>query len=133
MDENLPNTKEQMIARADMAIKKVAGEFSDNLNQRVSEMDAAILKNDKDQVVKMAYELETEAATFGWPRVTRLCKWLRKVFDSDYDSKPDPELVLKTLNILKTMVNDTANKDEERDQLLFKELYPDLKKVISDI
>ena len=81
----------------------------------------------------MAYELETEAATFGWPRVTRLCKWLRKVFHGDYDSKPEPELVLKTLNVLKIMVSDTANKDEERDQQLFKELYPELAKTISDI
>ena len=132
MDENLTNTKDQMIARADLAVKKVAGEFSDNLNQRVGELEAAILRNDKDQAVKMAYELETEAATFGWPRVTRLCKWLRKVFYGDYDSKPEPELVLKTLNILKIMVRDTVNKDEERDQLLFKELYPELTKVIVD-
>ncbi|MBT5185373.1 MAG: hypothetical protein HOH19_10595 [Kordiimonadaceae bacterium] len=122
-----------MITRAEEAVEKAAIEFTANLIQRVSNLEKSIHNNDRENVIKMAYELETEAATFGWPRVTRLSKWLRKVFSGDFDRKPEAELVLSTLNALKLMVSDPENQNEERDLQLFKELYPDLSKVISDI
>ena len=81
----------------------------------------------------MAYNLETEASTFGWPRVTRICKWLRKVFSGDYDQKPEAEDVLKVLSALKLIVSDPENPYEKRDEDLFRELFPMMSKVISDI
>jgi len=133
MDENLKKEQEAMIARANSAVDKVGVEFSGELGDRVIDLEKAIHRNNRDEVVSLAYNLESEAATFGWPRVTRLCKWLRKIFSGDYDEKPQAEVVLEVLNALKLMVSDPENPDEERDMELFKKLYPSLEKAVHDI
>lgn len=133
MDENQKVNKAEMLARADQAINKVAVEFTDSLKDRVRELEKSLLQNDLKKVVVMAYNLETEAATFGWPRVTRLCKWLRKIFSGDYDHKPKAEDVMKVLGALKLMVSDPENPNDKRDEDLFRELYPMMSHVISDI
>lgn len=133
MDENLKKERDAMIARANSAVDKVGVEFVGELGDRVRGLEKAIHQNNRDGVVSMAYNLESEAATFGWPRVTRLCKWLRQIFSGDYDEKPQAEDVLKVLNALKLMVSDPDNPDEDRDMELFKELYPMLTKAVSDI
>ena len=84
-------------------------------------------------MLSIAYNLECEAATFGWPRVTRICKWLRKIFSGDYDKKPEAEDIFMTLNTLKLMVSDNVNSNEKRDMELFKGLYPMLKTFVHDI
>jgi hypothetical protein len=133
MSEDQKKSQEEMIARAEAVVKKAAKEYSANLSQRISDLEKAIHTNDRENVIKISYELETEAATFGWPRVTRLSKWLRRIFSGDFDNKPEPELVLNTLNAMKLMVSDPDNQNEERDMQLFKELYPALAEAISDI
>jgi ribosomal protein S18 acetylase RimI-like enzyme len=133
MSDEQQKTKDEMIAKANQAVKKVAHEFVGGLNQRVEDLEKAILTNDRNAAVEMAYNLETEAATFGWPRVTRICKWLRKIFSGDYDQKPDAEDALKTLNALKLMVADPGNPDEVRDEELFRKIYPAMQKVVTDI
>ncbi len=125
--------KKEMLARANMAVGGVAKEFVGNLNDRVVALEKAIRQNDRAGVIEKAYNLETEAATFGWPRVTRICKWLRKVFAGDVDQMPSAEDILKTLNALKLMVCDPGNPDPARDEALFRELYPVLKKAVNDI
>lgn len=122
-----------MIARANSAVDKVGVEFVGELSDRIRALEQAIHQNNRDNVVSIAYNLESEAATFGWPRVTRLCKWLRQIFSGDYDKKPRAEDVLEVLNALKLMVSDPKKPDEERDMELFKGLYPTLVKSISDI
>lgn len=133
MDENHKLDKAEMLAVADQAVKKVAVEFTENLNERVRDLEKTLLKGDIKAVVKLAYNLETEASMFGWPRVTRICKWLRKIFSGDYDQKPKAEDVMKVIGALKLMVSDPENPNEKRDEDLFRELYPMLSNVISDI
>ena len=131
---NLSNTeKEQLILRANEAVDKVAAEFIGSLKERIGDLEKAIHQNQRELVINYSYNLETEAATFGWPRVTRICKWLRKVFSGAYDQKPDAEAILKVINALKLMVADPENPNEERDIALFKELYPEMIKSVSDI
>lgn len=125
--------KAAMLALASQAINKVAVEFTENLNERVRDMEKALHRNDLKKVVAMAYNLETEASTFGWPRVTRLCKWLRKIFSGDYDNKPKAEDVMKVLGALKLMASDPETPNDQRDEDLFRELYPMMSHVISDI
>ena len=122
-----------MIDRANAALESVAIEFTETLKVRIHDLELAIHQNKRDEIVAIAYNLESEAATFGWPRVTRICKWLRMIFSGDYDEKPQAEEVLKVLNALKLMVSDPKNPDEQRDIELFKEIYPYLKRVVSDI
>lgn len=133
MNDKIDQEKQEMLARANLAVKSVAKEFKITLKERISELESAIKQNDLKLIVKMSYDLETEAATFGWPRVTRICKWLRQVFSGDYDQKPEAEDILKAINALKLMVSDPDNRNEDRDMELFKELYPNLKRVVSDI
>ena len=133
MDEELKKQRDAMLTRASSAVGEFAEEFVSGLSQRVDELGKAIQNNERETAVEIAYNLESEAATFGWPRVTRICKWLRKVLSGEYDHKPEPEDVLQALTTLKLMVSDTENPDEARDVKLFKELYPSLKKVITDI
>jgi hypothetical protein len=90
-----------MLAPTDQAVKKAGAEFSETLKERVRDLEKAIQRGDLKKVVEMAYNLETEASTFGWPCVTPICKWLRKVFSGDYDHKPEAEDVLKVLSALK--------------------------------
>lgn len=125
--------KTKMIARANAALESVAVEFTESLNARVHDLEQAIIQNKRDQIVAIAYNLESEASTFGWPRVTRICKWFRMIFSGDYDEKPKAEEVLKVLNALKSMVSDPQSPDEQRDIELFKEIYPYLQRVVSDI
>ena len=101
MDEKQKMDKAAMPARADQAVKKAGAEFSETLKERVRDLEKAIQRVDLKKVFEMAYNLETEASTFGWPCVTRICKWLRKVFSGDYDHKPEAEDVLKVLSALK--------------------------------
>jgi hypothetical protein len=133
MDEEQKQKKADLINLADQAVKKVAVEFTENLKSRVHDIEMALHRNELQKVVELSYNLESEAATFGWPRITRVCKWLRKFFSGDYDKKPQAEDVLKTLNALKLMVSDPNNPDEERDEDLFRELYPVLSEAVSDI
>lgn len=133
MDEQLKQQKEDMLAKANKAVQDASHEFADGLTQRVRDLEKAVHHNDRDKILQIAYNLETEAATFGWPRVTRICKWLRKVFSGDVDQIPEAEDVLKTLNALKLMVSDTENSDEGRDEKLFRELYPAMKNAVNDI
>ncbi len=133
MDDDSKITKDELISRANAALKKIVPEFVGNLKERVSKLETAIHKNEREEAMSIAYDLECEAATFGWPRVTRICKWIRKILNGDYDNKPSAEDVLKTLNALKLMVCDPENPNEDRDMALFKELYPILQKSISDI
>ncbi|MDG1997056.1 MAG: hypothetical protein P8J14_11215 [Emcibacteraceae bacterium] len=132
MVDELNKDKAAAIALAEQAVEKMADEFAGSLRSRVSDMEKALHKHDLEIVVKLAYDLETEASTFGWPRVTRICKWLRKFFSGDYDQKPEAEDVLKVIYALKLMVSDPDNPDEKRDEDLFRELYPVMSKVISD-
>ncbi|MBT6329063.1 MAG: hypothetical protein HOJ34_04700, partial [Kordiimonadaceae bacterium] len=88
MDKNTKKSHTEMMARAENAVKKAAMEFSGNLTDRVHDLEQAIIQNSPQDIIRMAYELESEAATFGWPRVTRICKWLRKVFSGEFDNKP---------------------------------------------
>lgn len=101
MDGKQKMDKAAMLARADQAVKKAGAEFSETLKEHVRDLEKAIQRGDLKKVVEMAYNLETEASTFGWPCVTRICKWLRKVFSGDYDHKPEAEDVLKVLSALK--------------------------------
>ena len=130
MDDSL---KQEMIDRADVAVKNASAEYTATLKQRVLDLEKAIHQNNKESAIELAYNLETEAATFGWPRVTRISKWLRKVFSGEFDQKPAAETILKSLNVLKVMVSDVENPDEQRDSELFEELSPLLKSAISDI
>ncbi|MDG1857663.1 MAG: hypothetical protein P8I94_01085 [Emcibacteraceae bacterium] len=132
MVDNSQKDKAAAIALANHAVKKLAMEFSLTLKTRVSDLEKALHKNELEKVVELSYNLETEASTFGWPRVTRICKWLRKVFLGDYDQKPDAKDVLHVLNSLKLMVSDPENRNEQRDEDLFRELYPIMAKVVSD-
>ena len=122
-----------MMARAENAVKKAAMEFSGNLTDRVHDLEQAIIQNSPQDIIRMAYELESEAATFGWPRVTRICKWLRKVFSGEFDNKPKAEEILKAIKSLKIMVSDPKKPDEDRDIELIRELYPILSRVVTDI
>ncbi len=133
MSDEQQKIKDEMIAKANRAVNEVAQEFIGGLNQRVTDLEKAIVANDRNTVLELAYNLETEAATFGWPRVTRICKWLRRIFSGDFDQKPDAEDVLETLNGLKLMVADTDNPDEVRDEELFGKLYPAMQKAVTDI
>jgi len=133
MDEELEKQRDAMLTKANTAVDKVADEFIGGLKQRVGELGKAIQGNDRENAVEIAYNLESEAAMFGWPRVTRICKWLRKVLSGEYDQKPEAEDVLEALTTLKLMVSDPERPDEPRDVELFKKLYPSLQKVISDI
>jgi len=133
MNEDTKKDKDSLICAANEAIEKLTREFIVTLKQRVGKLEASIIDNDQKRAVTIAYDLESEAAVFGWPCVTRLCKWLRKVFKGNYDQKPSAEDVLKVLNALKLMVVDPDNPNEDRDMALVKELYPLLKKTISDI
>ena len=133
MDEQSKKEKDEMIARANLAVDKAAGEFVTGLKGRIDDLEGAIHKNNKEDVLSIAYNLECEAAIFGWPRVTRICKWLRKIFSGDYDKKPEAEDVLKALNTLKLMVPDHAHFNEKRDIELFKDLCPMLKIFVHDI
>ena len=113
MDEKQKMDKAAMLAPTDQAVKKAGAEFSETLKERVRDLERAIQRGDLKKVVEMAYNLETEASTFGqpcvtpickcfgWPCVTPICKWLRKVFSGDYDHKPEAEDVLKVLSALK--------------------------------
>ena len=132
MDENQKKDKATMLARANQAVDKVAAEFTENLSDRVQDLEKALHQNDHKKVVAMAYNLETEASTFGWPRVTRLCKWLRKVFSGDYHHKPKAEDVLSVFSALKLMVSDAKTPNDKRDEDLFRELFPIMNKAISD-
>ncbi len=133
MDDEQQKIKEEMLAKANIVVQKVAHEFSGELTQRVAELEKAIHNNDRSSVLEKAYNLETEAATFGWPRVTRICKWLRKIFSGDFDQAPEAEEVLKVINALKLMVKDPENRDEARDQELFRKLYPSMQRAVSNI
>ncbi len=133
MDEDQKKQRDEMIARANVAVQGAAIEFVSTLNKRVSDLEKVIIQNDREMAAEMAYNIETEASTFGWPRVTRICKWLRKVFSGEFDQKPEAEVVLKALNALKLMVADPDHPNEQRDSDLFQELYPDLKNIVSDI
>lgn len=133
MNKNADMEKAAMIVRANHAVKKIADEFRGELRGRISDLEKALHQNDLKRVVELAYNLEGEAATFGWPRVTRLCKWLRKIFSGDYDNKPQAEDILKVINSLKLMVSDPENPNDKRDEDLFRELYPMLSEAISDI
>ena len=133
MDYKQKMDKAAMLALADQAIKKAGAEFSETLKERVRDLEKALQQGDLKKVVEMAYNLETEASTFGWPHVTRICKWLRKVFSGDYDQKPEAEDVLKVLSALKLIVSDPENPNQKRDEDLFRELFPMMSKVISDI
>lgn len=133
MDEKLKRDKGDMIARANDAINDVAIEFIESLHERIAELDRAIYSNNRTQVIDLSYNLESEAAIFGFPRITRICKWLRKVFTGEFDQKPEAEDVLKVINALKLMVADPRNPNEERDAALFRELYPVLARVVSDV
>lgn len=133
MVDEIKKEKAAMIALANHVVKKMGKEFTENLQARVFDVEKALHKNELEKVVELSYNLETEAATFGWPRVTRICEWLRKVFSGDYDQKPKAEEVLSVLNSLKVMVKDTHNKNDIRDEELFRELYPIMSKAISDI
>ncbi|MEZ5758226.1 MAG: hypothetical protein R3D86_08395 [Emcibacteraceae bacterium] len=131
MNERLD--KEQMLARANSAVEKAGLEFAAELKQRIRELEIAIRQNNRQDAVLMAYNLESEASTFGWPRVTRICKWLRKIFSGEFDTVPEAEEVFGALNALKTMVSNPEERDEQRDAELFEKIYPSLKRVISDI
>ena len=133
MDDELQEQRDAMLIRANNAVDKVGEEFVSGLSERVGELSKAIHNNERETAVKVAYNLESEAATFGWPRVTRICKWLRKVLSGEYDQKPEPEEVLHALTALKAMVADADNQDEQRDAELFGKIYPSLKRVIEDI
>jgi len=133
MDDNQKMNKTEMLARANQAINEVAIEFTESLNERVRDLEKALHQNDLKKVVAIAYNLETEASTFGWPRVTRLSKWLRKIFSGDYDNKPKAEDVMKVLGALKLMASDPETPNDQRDEDLFRELYPMMNHVISDI
>lgn len=133
MSDEQQKIKDEMITKANHAVNEVAQEFIGGLNQRVADLEKAIVANDKDTVLELAYNLETEAATFGWPKVTSICKWLRKIFAGEFDQKPDAEDVLKTLTTLKLMVGDPGNPDEARDEKLFRKLYPAMQKAVPDI
>lgn len=133
MNEDIKKDTDSLISAANEAVEKLSHEFISTLKERVGLLEASILDNNQKKAVTIAYDLESEAALFGWPRVTRLCKWLRKVLKGNYDQKPSAEDVLKVLNALKLMVFDSANPNEDRDMNLIKELYPLLKKTISDI
>tara|TARA_R110002096_G_scaffold257381_1_gene450831 strand:- start:162607 stop:163062 length:456 start_codon:yes stop_codon:yes gene_type:complete len=133
MDEELEKQRDAMLARANNAVDKVADEFVSGLSGRVGALGKAIQNNERETAAGIAYNLETEASTFGWPRVTRICKWLRKILSGEYDQKPEPEDVLQVLTTLKLMVADANNPDEQRDAELFKKIYPALNKTISDI
>ena len=101
MDEKQKMDKAAMLARTDQAVKKAGAEFSETLKERVRDLEKAIQRGDLKKVVEMAYNLETEVSTFGWPCVSPICKWIRKVFSGDYDHKPEAEDVLKVLSALK--------------------------------
>lgn len=133
MDDNQKMNKTEMLARANQAINEVAIEFTESLNERVRDLEKALHQNDLKKVVAIAYNLETEASTFGWPRVTRLSKWLRKIFSGDYDNKSKAEDVMKVLGALKLMASDPETPNDQRDEDLFRELYPMMGHVISDI
>lgn len=133
MDEDLKQNKADMIARANIAVKNVAIEFVESISERVNELECAIQSNNRTLVIELSYNLESEAATFGFPRITRICKWLRKVFTGEFDQKPEAEDVLKAIKALKLMVADPKNPNEERDIVLFKELYPHLARFVFDI
>ncbi|MCC3861517.1 Hpt domain-containing protein [Pseudemcibacter aquimaris] len=133
MNKDLEMEKAAMLIRARHAVKKVAVEFKTELRTRVGEIENALLKGEIEKVVELSYNLEGEAATFGWPRVTRMCKWLRQIFTGDYDQKPDAEDILKVINALKLMVTDPDNPNEERDEALFREIYPMMSRAVSDI
>lgn len=133
MDVEQQKIKDEMIAKANMAVQQVAHEFASELTQRVADLEKAIHANDRSAVLEKSYNLETEAATFGWPRVTRICKWLRKIFSGDFDQAPEAEEVLKVINALKLMVKDPENPDEARDQELLRELYPSMQRAVSNI
>lgn len=133
MDDNQKMNKTEMLARANQAVKEAAVEFTESLKERVGDMEKALHLNDLKKVVALAYNLETEASTFGWPRITRLCKWLRKIFSGDYDNKPKAEDVMKVLGALKLMASDPETSNDQRDEDLFRELYPMMSHVISDI
>jgi len=121
-----------LIDRAEQAVREVAKEFNTQLKQRVYDLENAMSANDSKEAAQLAYNLESEAETFGWPLVTRICKWLRKINNGDYDRKPTAEEILVTLNTLKLMVNGENFKDLEQGLTLFSELHPVLKNVISD-
>ncbi|HPF45585.1 MAG: Hpt domain-containing protein [Alphaproteobacteria bacterium] len=131
MNEHL--NKEQMLARANNAVEKAGLEFSGELKKRIRELEIAIHQNNRQEAVLMAYNLESEASTFGWPRVTRICKWLRKIFSGEFDLAPEAEEVLDALNALKVMVSNPEERNEQRDAALFEKIYPSLKRVISEI
>lgn len=125
--------KAEMIAKANIVVQKVAHEFASELTQRVADLEKAIHANDRASVLEKSYNLETEAATFGWPRVTRICKWLRKIFTGEFDQVPEAEDVLNVINALKLMVKDPENPDEARDQELFRKVYPSMQRAVSNI
>jgi len=129
MDENTKKSQAAMVARAENVIKTAAVEFGHNLTNRVHELEQAIINNNPENVIRMAYDLESEAAIFGWSRVTRISKWLTKIFTGEFDQKPKAEEISKALNALKIMVSDPDNPDEDRDVELVRKLYPILSRV----
>ncbi len=123
----------ELIINAEKAIRLVGKEFNGKLKQRVLDLETAIIKRNYKEASRLAYNLETEAATFGWPRVTRICKWLRKVLTNEYDRKPTEEEILVTLNTLKLITGEPEAEETGRDMALFTKLYPVLSAVIADI
>lgn len=133
MNDTLKKQQDEMIARAEAKVQKMGVEFNNGLTQRVNDIETAIHKNNLEDIKTLTYNLESEAATFGWHRITRICKWLRRVFSGDYGQKPQAEDVLKALTVLKTIASDPHADNEDRDMNLFKGLYPVLAKIIPDI
>ena len=123
----------ELIINAEKAIRLVGKEFNGKLKQRVLDLETAIIKRNYKEASRLAYNLETEAATFGWPRVTRICKWLRKVLTNEYDRKPTEEEILVTLNTLKLITGEPEAEETGPDMALFTKLYPVLSAVIADI
>jgi len=133
MNDILKQQQDELIARADAAVQKIGIEFNNGLTVRVSDIEQAIHKNNPDIIKELTYNLESEAATFGWHRITRICKWLRRVFSGEYSHKPEAEDILKALTVLKTIASDPHTPNEDRDMNLFKGLYPVLAKSIPEI
>ncbi len=114
---------DQLVERAEKVLEEAKKDYGDTLEADLAALDEAVAEDDREKVVKMAYQIKGRAGTVGWPLVSAAANALAKLLERCPDMALNEESVAVHTDTLGLLFRDGMEGEDPRGQPLVRALY----------
>ncbi len=114
---------DELVARAEKVLLKAKKDYTNTLEDDLSDLDAAVAGDDREKVVHLAYQIKGRAGTVGWPLISSAANALAKLLERCPDMALSEESVAVHTDTLGLLFRDGMEGEDPRGQPLVRALY----------